>query len=202
MVTDFYSGEPVTEHPAAEDIAAYLSGQLAPGASSALDAHLADCRECRRLVVSSRRLLRTHRAPSRLIWLVPPAAAAVLALVLLARVPGPDPWGGEPLRSDSAAAGSEPTIAIPIVFPAEGSMVRADAMVFVWRARAGGPLYRLSLTDAAGRELWSGETTDTILAPPARVLLEPGQTYFWTVDALTADGLSLTTRSKRFTVTP
>lgn len=200
-MTDFHFGEPVTEHPAAEDIAAYLSGQLAPGAGSALEEHLADCRECRQLVVSSRRLLRTHRAPSRLVWLVPPAAAALLALVLLVRVPGPDPSGGEALRSDSAAAGSEPTIAIPIVFPAEGSRVRADSVVFVWRAQTGAPLYRLSLTDAAGRQVWSGETTDTTLAPPV-LLLEPDRTYFWTVDALTADGLSLTTRSKRFTIAP
>lgn len=202
MVTDFHSGEPVTEHPAAEDIAAYLSGRLSPEANSALEAHLADCRECRQLVTSSRRLLRTHRTPGRLIWLAPPAAAAILAIILLARVPGSDPSGAELLRSDSGAAGSEPTIVIPIVSPAEGSMASADSTVFVWRAQTGSPLYRLSLTDAAGREVWSGETTDTTLALPARVPLEPGRTYFWTVDALTADGLSMTTRSKRFSIAP
>ena len=201
-MTDFHSGEPVTEHPAAEDIAAYLSGQLSPEANSALEVHLADCRECRQLVTSSRRLLRTHRTPGRLLWLVPPAAAAVLAIVLLARLPGSDPSGEELLRSDSGAAGSESTIVIPIVSPAEGSVVRVDSMVFVWRAQTGSPLYRLSLTDAAGREVWSGEATDTTLALPAPVQLQPGRTYFWTVDALTSDGLSLTTRSKRFSIAP
>jgi hypothetical protein len=37
---------------------------------------------------------------------------------------------------------------------------------------------------------------------PADVPLDRGQAYFWTVDALGADGRSLTTRSKRFSIAP
>jgi hypothetical protein len=133
---------------------------------------------------------------------VPAAAAATVALVLLARSPGAGGPGEEPLRSDSGVGGLESAVAIPIVYPLEASTVSPDSIVFVWRAQNGNPLYRLSLTDAGGRQVWGGETTDTSLALPLQVRLAPGQTYYWTVDALTGDGQSLTTRSKRFSITP
>ena len=199
-VTDFHSGEPLTEHPSAEDVAAYLSGGLPPAARAVLEEHLADCRECRQLVTSARRLLRTHRVPNRLMWLVPPAAAAILAIVLLVRVPAPVPGGNEPFRSDSA--GPESNLTIAVVAPPEGAVVPAGPIVFVWRAQAGEPLYRVSLGEADGRELWSGETTDTTLPVPAGVALERGRTYYWTVDALGADGRSLTSRARRFLTAP
>ena len=201
-MNDIHSGVPVTEHPTAEEIAAYLSGSLAPAYRAALEAHLADCAECRQQVTSARRVLRTHRKPSAVKWRVPLAAAATVALVLLARSPGSVGPGEEPLRSDSGVGGLEAALTIPIVYPLEASTVSPDSIVFVWRAQNGNPLYRLSLTDAGGRQVWGGETTDTSLALPVQVRLAPGQTYYWTVDALTGDGQSLTTRSKRFSTTP
>ena len=201
-MTDFHSGEPLIEHPAAEDVAAYLSERLSPDARAALEEHLAECRECRQLVTSARRLLRSHRAPTRLLWVIPPAAAAILAIALLARAPSTSPVGDEPLRSDSGASGPESALTIPIVAPADGDTVAARPIVFVWRGQPGGPLYRLSLTEASGREVWSGETSDTTLSLPAEVPLDRGRTYFWTVDALGADGRSLTTRTKRFSTVP
>jgi anti-sigma factor RsiW len=199
-VNEFHSGVPVTEHPSAEDIAAYLSGRLAQASSEALEQHLVECAECRQVVTSARRVLRTHRAP-RLVWVVPSAAAAMLLIAILIQVPG-STVGDEPLRSDSGAAGSESALTIPVVAPRDGEVVSSGSIVFVWRAQNGGPLYRLSLTEASGRQMWSGETTDTTLSMPADVPLDRGQAYFWTVDALGADGRSLTTRSKRFSIAP
>lgn len=201
-MTDFHSGEPLTEHPAAEDVAAYLSERLAPEARAALEEHLADCRECRQLVTSARRLLRSHRAPNRLRWMAPAAAAAILAIVVLARSPNTSQVGNEPLRSDSGAAGPESALTIPVVSPPDGHIVTARPIVFVWRSQPGSPLYRLSLAEASGRQVWSGEATDTTLSVPAEVPLDRGRTYFWTVDALGADGRSLTTRTKRFSIAP
>jgi len=200
-VNEFHSGVPVTEHPSAEDIAAYLSGRLAPASIEALERHLVECAECRQVVTSARRVLRTHRAPQRLRWMVPSSAAAILLIAILIRVPA-STVGDEPLRSDSGAAGSESALTIPVVAPREGEVVPNRPIVFVWRAQSKRPLYRLSLTEASGRQLWSGETTDTTLSLPAEVPLDRGQTYFWTVDALAADGRSLTTRSQRFSIAP
>jgi hypothetical protein len=200
-VNEFHSGVPVTEHPSAEDIAAYLSGRLAPASSEALERHLVECAECRQVVTSARRVLRTHRAPKRLVWMVPSSAAAILLIAILIRVPA-STVGDEPLRSDSGAAGSESALTIAVVAPRDGEVVQGRPIVFVWRAQNGGPLYRLSLTEASGRQMWSGETTDTTLSMPAEVPVVRGQTYFWSVDALGADGRSLTTRSKRFSIAP
>jgi hypothetical protein len=200
-VNEFHSGVPVTEHPSAEDIAAYLSGRLAQASSVALEQHLVECAECRQVVTSARRVLRTHRAPQRLVWMVPSAAAAMLLIAVLIRVPG-STVGDEPLRSDSDAAGSESELTIAVVAPRDGEVVPGQPIVFVWRAQNGGPLYRLSLTEASGRQMWSGETTDTTLSMPAEVPVVGGQTYFWSVDALGADGRSLTSRSKRFSIAP
>jgi hypothetical protein len=200
-VNEFHSGVPVTEHPSAEDIAAYLSGRLAPASSEALERHLVECAECRQVVTSARRVLRTHRAPKRLVWMVPSSAAAILLIAILIRVPA-STVGDEPLRSDSGAAGSESALTIAVVAPRDGEVVQGRPIVFVWRAQNGGPLYRLSLTEASGRQMWSGETTDTTLSLPAEVPVVGGQTYFWSVDALGADGRSLTSRSKRFSIAP
>lgn len=201
-VTDFHSGEPLTEHPTAEDVAAYLSERLAPDVRAVLEEHLAECRECRQLVTSARRLLRSHRAPNRLVWLAPSAAAAVLVIAVLARAPGSAPGGNEPLRSDPGATGAELPLTISIVSPSDGQVVRERPIVFVWQSQPGKPLYKLSMTDASGREVWSAETSDTTIALPAEVSLDRGRTYFWTVDALGADGRSLTSRTKRFLTTP
>lgn len=200
-MTDFHSGEPLTEHPAAEDIAAYLSERLDPPASAELEEHLANCRECRQLVTSARRLLRSHRTPKRLLWSVPAAAAAILAIAVLARAPSMSLPGNEPLRSDSGAE-PESALTISVVSPSDGQIVTARPIVFTWRSQTGSPLYRLSLTQASGQQVWSGETTDTTLSVPAAILLDRGRTYYWTVDALGADGRSLTTRTKRFSIAP
>jgi hypothetical protein len=125
----------------------------------------------------------------------------MLLIVILIRVPG-STVGDEPLRSDSGTAGSESELTIAVVAPRDGEVVPGRPIVFVWRAQNGGPLYRLSLTEASGRQMWSGETTDTTLSMPAEVPVVRGQTYFWSVDALGADGRSLTTRSKRFSIAP
>jgi hypothetical protein len=201
-VNDVHSAVPVTEHPTSEEIAAYLSGRLASADKAALEAHLADCAECRQQVTSARRVLRAHRKSASVRWLVPAAAAATVAIVLLARNPGVGGIREEPLRSDSGVGGLESALTIPIVYPIEASTVSPDSLVFVWRAQSGNPLYRLSLTDDTGHQVWGGSTSDTSLALPGQVRLARGQSYFWTVDALTGDGQSLTTRSKRFSITP
>lgn len=201
-MTDFHSGEPLTEHPAAEELAAYLSDTLAPESRAAVEEHLAECRECRQQITGARRLLRQHRSPKRLVWLVPAAAAAILVFAVVVRSPFQSPAGREPLRGDSGSPGSDPTLRIGIVAPAERDTVGPGPVIFVWRGQVGKPLFRLTLTDGSGREAWTAETGDTTLSLPATVSLAPGRTYFWTVDALGSDGRSLTTRNHRFLTRP
>jgi hypothetical protein len=201
-VTDLHSGEPLSEHPTAEDVAAYLSATLSPGDKAALEEHLAECRECRQQVTSARRLLRQHRAPKRAAWLVPAAAAAVLVLALVFRAPAGFRPGPEPIRSGQGTEAAPGGAGIAVVAPADGDTLNAGRIVFRWRGQLGKPLYQFTLTDGSGRAVWTGATTDTTLTLPAAVSLDRGRTYFWTVDALGADGRSLTTRNHRFSTRP
>ena len=201
-MTEPHSGDPLSEHPNLEDIAAYLNGRLAPEAAAALEEHLLDCPECRQLVTSARRLLRSQGRPKQLAWGVPLAAAAVVALVLLTRAPAPAPDEAKTLRAAPEASIAEALPPIPIVSPADGGVVTEDSLVFRWRSQPDRPLYRLVVMETGGREVWSAETGDTTLALPIQVSLERGHTYFWTVDALGADGRTRTTRTKQFSTAP
>jgi hypothetical protein len=201
-VTDLHSGEPLSEHPTAEDVAAYLSGTLPPGDQATIEGHLAECRECRLQVTSARRVLRKHRSPNRRVWLVPAAAAAVLLVAVLFRAPSGFRPGPEPIRSGQGAAGPEAGSRIAVVAPADGDTVPVAPITFVWRGQPGEPRYQFTLTDGSGRAIWTGATTDTALTLPPAVSLDHGRTYFWTVDALGADGRSLTTRNHRFSTRP
>ena len=200
-MTELDSGEPLSEHPTSEDIAAYLNGALAPAGRAGLEEHLTGCAECRREVTTARRLLRQHRSPSRRLWLIPAAAAAVLAAIVLVRAPGPAGVEDQPLRSKPGSAGD--TVAtIRVLAPADGDTVAGSPVRFAWQGQPDRPLYRISLTEASGQEIWSAETTDTTLTLPATVSLDRGRSYFWIVDALGADGRSLTTKTSRFVTRP
>jgi hypothetical protein len=200
-VKDFYSGDALSDHPSSEDLAAYVNGTLAGGGRDNLEEHLVKCRECRHDVTTARRLLRQQRSPNRRLWLVPAVAAAALVLVVLPRL-GPLSSREEAVRSGEGAGSSDVAATIKVVAPSNGSTIESRSVVFTWNSEPGQPRYDLSLTDAEGRELWSAQTTDTTLTLPNTVSLDRGRTYFWTVDALTVDGRSLTTRAQRFSTRP
>jgi putative zinc finger protein len=200
-VTDFHPGEPLGEHPTSEEIAAYLGDALTPEARALVEEHLAACRECRQEVTAARRLLRTTRTRKPLVWSVPLAAAAVLAIVLVAKAPRSGSLRDEPFRSEQGS-GADAAAIIRILAPAEGDTVATGEVRFTWQAQPSAPLYHFSLMEASGRAVWTGETTDSTLTLPPTVSLDRGRIYFWTVDALGADGRSLTTRNHRFVTRP
>jgi len=201
-VTSLFYGESMTEHPEAEVIAAYLSDGLPAPDRARLEAHLAECRPCRQEVTSARRLLETGSPRSRWPMVVPAAAAAVLLLALLGRgLVSPLPEE-DTVRAGGEAEGADGVPSIQVVNPADGDTVARDGILFAWAGQAGRPLYRLTLTDAGGRAVWMGDTSDTTLTLPATVTLAPGRTYFWYVDALDSAGRTLTTGTRTFSTQP
>lgn len=201
-MTDLFYGESMTQHPETEEIAAYLSDGLPAPDRATLEAHLAECRPCRQEVTSARRLLQTRSLRSRWPIMVPAAAAAVLALTILGRGVLSPGIGEEVVRAGGEANEAEAVPSIQVLSPAGGDPVAGHAILFVWAGQTGQPLYRLTLTDAGGRAVWMGDTSDTTLALPATVTLAPGRTYFWYVDALDSAGRSLTTGTRRFSIAP
>jgi hypothetical protein len=192
----------MTEHPPAEAIAAYLCDGLPAPDRSALEAHLASCRPCRTEVTSARQLLEHHSVRRRWQMIVPAAAAAVLAIVLLGHGVLRPPVDREVVRGSKAANGVEVASSIQVLSPTNEATVPVRAVPFAWVGQPGRPLYRLILTEASGRAVWTQDTNDTTVTLPASVTLAPGRTYFWYVDALDSAGRTLTTGTRTFSTQP
>jgi hypothetical protein len=187
----------IADHPSSEAIADFINGRLSPEVRSTVESHLAECRTCRQQVVSARRLLDTYqgRRPMRLA--LPVAAIALVLIVFVPRMMSRTP------PSDAMRGRSGPnTEGLPrltIVAPPDGDSIVAGQVMFVWRNQPGQPLFRLTLTDGV-RELWSVSTPDTSAKLPDSVRLAPARSYSWYVDAIGADGRSLTSGTQRFQV--
>ena len=192
----------MTQHPETEELAAYLSDALPPPTRALLETHLAGCRPCRREVTSARRLLESRPLWGRWPIVVPAAAAAALALAILGQGVLSPRGEEEILRGVGEATEAEAVPSIQVLSPIDKDTVAGHATLFIWAARPGRPLYRLTLTDGNGHALWVRDAIDTALVLPDSVTLASGRTYFWYVDALDAAGRSLTTGTQRFSVQP
>jgi CHAT domain-containing protein len=90
--------DPVSRHPEAETMAAFLEGKLAPGAVAEVAAHLRDCADCRTVTGEAARFeeeerrfnAEPQRSPKSQWWIwAAAAAAAIVASVPLLRKPDP-----------------------------------------------------------------------------------------------------------------
>ena len=61
----------------------------------------------------------------------------------------------------------------------------ADAAILRWSAVAGADRYRVTLFDAGGRVVYEARLPDTVAALPDSIVLAPGRTYLWKVEART-----------------
>lgn len=188
--------EPIaTRHPDSEEIAAYISGGLSAGQRETVEAHLAECRECRAEVTTARRLLRSP-VRTRGFLVASLAAAAVLVVAVFMPRSHSEPTDLE--RDADPGAGP----AIVVVSPAAGHPVRRAGLSFTWRSQSGDPRFRFTIADARGEKLWSQDTGDTTIALPDSLQLVPGATYFWYVDALDTAGLAVSTGPRALRVAP
>jgi anti-sigma factor ChrR (cupin superfamily) len=187
-----------TDHLSPETVAAFLDGRLDEGERFTAEAHLASCAVCRRELVELEALLSrspANRAPRRI--LVPLAAAAALALAI--GIPATrSAWtGSQPQVVDRTQPG--PPARLTAIAPAPDAVLDSQP-TFAWHAADAGSRFKLTLVDEEGATLWSVDTGDTVVTPPHDVVLAPGRNYFWYVDALGADGRSMTSGAHRFTV--
>jgi len=184
-------------HLTPEDLAAYLGGSMAPGDSLQVEGHLSACRSCRHEMVNGRRLLRSR--PRERPWLAGAAAAAAVAMLVLRAVGTAGP-GEDVLRSEGAATEIS-SQRIAVVAPVDGGRV-APGDAFIWHAEPDAPLYRVTITDASGRSLWTSDTADTTFRLPPDLALAQGGRYFWFVDALSSKARSLTSGTRSFRMVP
>ena len=181
------------EHPAVHDLAAYLEHRLDDASRRRIEAHLVECERCRREVIEGEHVLRdapvrrrsARRPFAALAGLAGLAAAAVALFFVL---PRDETSGRAPVERAAAPPVAPVTPAIVVVEPIDSADLAAAPATFVWRPSPGVSLYKFTLTDDQGRVLWSASTRDTVLAPSGSVQLSPTTRYFWYVDALRADG--------------
>ena len=167
-------------HPDAVTLAEYIDRRLAEADRGAVAEHLIGCVSCRSNVADVSRvtgaeaLRRRALAGATMVM----GAAAVLLFVVVPRDATVPPF--EPVER-FGGAGAIPAI---LVWSPDARSTAA----FAWSPIAPGAQYRLSLTDAAGDEVWTVSTPDTTATRPASVVLARGADYFWVVDALLPDG--------------
>ena len=182
-----------------DEVAAFLDGRLEGNALERVHARLADDPEARQEIIKARRI--TSSAPAkktqRRRW-VPAAgmlaAAAAIAIILLPR--------GETSRTPAAVVSERRGIAdeserVEIVLPAQGAQLSRDVTSFTWRSIEGAT-YRVVVQDESGRTLVQADTRDTSLSVPD-ALRKAGR-YYWTVDALSPDGASVTSGVRELVV--
>ena len=188
-----------TQHLTAEDVAAYLDRRMPADQRTRVQAHLADCRQCREELAAVKRLL-VARPIDRPIWLVPIGLAAAAALAIVMLKVSRDPGSPEDrLRAPAVVLPAESLSQITVRSPADGDTIGTGTTALLWSAVTGEPTYRLTLTDASGQPVWTTTTTDTSVTLPPNVVLQSRKTYFWYVDALRADGRAASTGVRRFT---
>lgn len=189
-------------HLTAEDVAAYLDRRLTTAERSGIEAHLAHCRQCRREITESRRLV-VASPIGRQRYVIPAgiaAAAAITFAVVTLNRPGTGPES-DPVRTPSSET-VDSSVRISVISPADGDTISQGHPTLLWSTVSGEPTYRLTITDASGQPVWTTSTTDTALALPANITLQPRTKYFWYVDALRADGRAVSTGVRSFTTSP
>ena len=187
----------VDAHLSVDDIAAMIERKLPASRRAAVEAHLAECAECRAEFVDASTIVNASTATSKT-WLrwVPLAAAAVVVIgampLILSR--------GRATPGDTERSATPAPTSISIVTPASDSRAAADSVTFVWRAIPGVTTYNLFVADSVGALVFSTKTTDTAIAPGSKLRLSPGALYYWYVDALSSDGSSITSPHISFSV--
>lgn len=167
-MTDWAPRDP---HLEAGLVAGYVDGHLGTTDAATVEAHLAECADCRQEVIDVRRLV--GRPGRRVPWSVVLPIAAVACLLLLI-------WpkqNGFPLHR----GGNAPAQNAPIALRPVGSVVAVDTLS--WSQVAGIDRYRVTLFDSLGTVLWQEQTRDSVVALPVAIHLQPLTTYYWKVEA-------------------
>lgn len=157
-------------------------------------AHLAECARCRQQLASIVELLSDQAVAAELAtgddsavtvkprrgWLraIPLVAAAAVVAIALQR-DGTVDRSPVPHRESTSASESSPTRLTP-----SGDV--SDASVLRWSALAGADLYRVTLYDASSRVLYEASVRNTTATLPDSIVIVPGRSYLWKVEARTS----------------
>jgi hypothetical protein len=193
------TGVPMTEsHLSTEDVAAYIDHRLPPSERRRAEAHMVACDDCRSELAQAAQLVTGAPAVGtgtsrRTVTIAGLAAAAVVVLAVSLSLPGRKP---SPSSTQRATSDAEANV-VRALAPAAGATVSSPAQAFVWH-REGDARYQLRIVDSTGSPVWTTTTNDTSARLPATLRLPPQSRYFWYVDALRSDGVSMSSGPRPF----
>jgi hypothetical protein len=164
------------------EVAAYLGRSLSAADRERVEIHLSQCDFCRDAVVATQEAVSQSSKPGRIAIVSLTAAAAVMALIIAPRFAT---LRNEPVMRDPAGSVG--------IRAYDAKIAGALSTVFAWSGVSTADHYELTLTDAEGFRIWSGETRDTTIALPSSVSLIKGKGYVWYADAILADGSRIST---------
>lgn len=182
------------DHISDAELAAYMDRNVAPAERDRIESHLADCDECRRHLIETRRVLGGVDRTRGLRIIATLAAAAVVFVFVRFEV-----WPTRENPTASFARGG--TSSAEITAHGPGGDVSRKGLEFVWSPVSGVASYRITVSRADATPVWSKTTTDTVVTLPASVVLQQGQTHLWVTDALLLDGTTRSTGLREFRVT-
>lgn len=169
-------------------IAALAEGTLDAAARAEALPHLARCARCRGAVTSvtraladptvAREVAMIDGAGRRRFYRIAGPAAAAAAALLMFVLPREGDDLRQPHRAPTITAGSAPVPMLPV-----GAVAGVERLR--WAAVAGADRYRVVLFDAAGSVVYEREITDTVAMLPDSIILVPGVSYLWKVEART-----------------
>lgn len=188
-----------SSHLGDAQLAAYLDRSLSDEERDRIEDHLAGCDECRGLLLGTTATLRGERRRKRAATMSGTAAAALVISGLFFIVPPSSTPESPRLRGDAPDVRGAST-ALEAVSPGDGTAVATGSAVLVWRAVEGVARYRITVSDPESNVVFEGDIADTTLSLGSIGPLVPGEAYVWYVDALMADGTSLTTGVHSFSV--
>jgi len=180
--------EPVTP----EQLAAFLDGRLEGDEQARVEAYLADNPSARHELIKASRINasfppRAEPRP-RLIGILGGLAAAA-AIAVVALQPGPAVSRASVAverRSPLTEVGS-----VELISPQVSGKTVRDPIQLSWHPIAGAT-YRVVLSDSAGGTLFEKSTGDTTVSVVRSTLESVSGKIYWTVDAQTSDGSSVT----------
>jgi hypothetical protein len=189
------------EHLDSDLVAAYAEQRLDQSERGRVEAHVADCADCRRELTEVSIALAAGRRRRGIIRAVPVAAAAVLALLVIG-ITSNDAGDQtqDQLRPGSDLSDGVSTLAVhaPI---STGSLSRAG-LRFIWSGSGADALYDFTITDSSGTVVLRARTSDTLLILPDTLRLVPGSRYHWWVDVLQSDGRVASSGIRELVVRP
>jgi hypothetical protein len=152
-------------------------------------AHLSTCGHCRQefaavvvlltdpeIVTETRRLSPTPARKSKFVGPFAGLGVIAAAILMVIVMPRTSTFRESSHRASTITAAAVPALTAPV-----GDVGAATALR--WAAVAGADRYRVTLFDATGHVLYETQIVDTEVALPDSVIVAPGRSYLWKVEA-------------------